>query len=200
VLLLEMTYQDRQLTSSDSNIIASIKKMIGWLRAMQTNDPVAAQANRVVRETLKRFAPAMQAQANDLLSMDEASTMSPHQTHQGRSPVSNYQHQPWADTRHAAESSEMSGFPSAQHQGQDDMQAQSNDPYPFSILDYETLTTPFGNPFFTNFDQNVTHINPQDLWAGAGLSTAFDPNWPNLDDAQNYARETFDEDMDETPQ
>jgi hypothetical protein len=200
VLLLEMTYQDRKLTSSDSNIIATIKKMIGWLRAMQANDPVAAQANRVVRDTLKKFAPAMQAQANDLLAMDEDSTMSPYQTHQGRPPVSSYQHQPWADTRHAADSSEMSGFPGSQHQAQDDVQGQLNDPYPFSLLDYEMLPPPFGNPFFNNFDQNVPRFNPQDLWSSAGPSTAFDPNWPNTDDAEDYAGETFDEDMNETPQ
>jgi hypothetical protein len=177
--------------------------MIGWLTAMKTNDPVAARAGRVVRETLKKFTPAMQAQASDLLSLDEFSNMSPLQEHKERPPSMDYQrtaHQSQADTRRTEDSSEVAHSQIFLQQGQYAVQEQASDTYPFSLLDYGTLPMPFGNPFFSDFDQNMPYTNPQDLWGGAEPFHTFDPNWPLLANPQDDIGEPDDKDMDETPQ
>jgi hypothetical protein len=70
VLLLEMTYNVQGTTEEKFPVVLSIKNLIRWLRALQTNDPVAARAYTIVRQTLGSSAPLFQPHVDNLLALD----------------------------------------------------------------------------------------------------------------------------------
>jgi len=69
VLLLEIAYREN-LKDDDQHLIEHIARLIRWLHALQRNDPMAANAHKIVRKILKSCAPSLKYQANILLNGD----------------------------------------------------------------------------------------------------------------------------------
>jgi hypothetical protein len=173
------------------NIIASIKKLIRWLRAMQYNDPVAAQAYKVIWKILKAVAPELQAKANELLAVDEESVTQP-QAYNVQHNSFSYQHyEPWPYDYPGPSSTDTSGT----LYGQSFYPQQSlNDPLPYQAAptpyypdEWNPMPMPLGHPFFTDFDQSAPLAGMQDPWTDPSASTTFDANSPSIDMSWDYA-------------
>jgi hypothetical protein len=187
ILLLEMAYDSKDMASDDPSMKTSIKKLIRWLRAMQGNDPVAAQALGVIKKILRACAPKLQDQVSDLLAMDDDATPPQQDNHaesqhpRDQSTQNQFAQEPpapWpqADPYGNTAGDNMNFDPSAYQQ-------QTYDPfivqgaYPYTLPSQVQFPLAFSNPFFTSFDQGAPVVNMQDLWlhpsavnAGAGLS------------------------------
>ncbi|EUC44072.1 hypothetical protein COCMIDRAFT_99156, partial [Bipolaris oryzae ATCC 44560] len=72
VLLLEMTYNMQGKRKQEFPVIPSLQRLLGWLKAMQDSDPLAARAYDVVRQTLKSSSPPFQIQVDKLLALSDA--------------------------------------------------------------------------------------------------------------------------------
>jgi hypothetical protein len=160
VLLLEMTYSNEDPKRDDRSIILSIKKLIRWLKVMRDNDLVAARAFEVIWRILKICAPTLQAEANELLADDkQAASQDDH------SPYS-----PNAFPQQTTAQWQQTHFP---------MPGYLSEASPDSA--YRTQTSmPFGNPFFTSFDQGAPAVNIQQLWTNPGI---WDPVEVDMDSA-----------------
>jgi hypothetical protein len=167
------------MESSEPSMVVSIKKLIRWLRAMQHNDPVAARAHHVIRGVLKRCAPALQSQADELLASYEERTPEPdayqhrHMPYNGRQtaqvPRDNFQ-------LYSMDTGSTFDSQPSQHYPLDNLLGHQDNFDPFYLPDEPTVLMPFSNPFFTDFDHGVPFVNMQSLWNQPGYSNAFDPS------------------------
>ena len=161
VLLLEMAYKAQDITKDASSATRSIRKLIRWLQAMQENDLVAARAYEVVWRILKACAPVLQAEVNKIIALDgeEDSQANSRQRPQNEQATAYWQ-QP--DLFQNPMVSSGTFDPSAFYQ-------QPFDPlfeyqpvtYTSSFANQNSTPMPFGNPFFTSFDQ-VPHNSETD--------------------------------------
>jgi hypothetical protein len=166
--------------TGNPNIIASIKKLIRWLRAMQYNDPVAAQAYKVIWKILKAVAPELQAKANELLAVDEESVTQPQ--------VYNVQHTSFTDQHDESWPYDYPDPPPTDTSGTlyDQTfypQQPLNEPFPYQTApapyypdEWNPMPMPLGHPFFTTFDQSAPLARMQDMWTDPSAATAFDAN------------------------
>lgn len=161
VLLLEMAYEGKHLKDEKADILACIKKMIRWLRAMKANDPVAARAHDVVYKILNTCAPVLREQVKELVDDDNNWTSQPARpARSGASSTFQSQSTSWDTPSGTGFSEEMPpNYPPPL----------SHDHLVDPLLQYPLLTqqpTPsaFGNPFFTSFDQGVPIVEMQQLW------------------------------------
>ncbi|CAN9480850.1 unnamed protein product [Alternaria alternata] len=161
VLLLEMAYEGKHLKDEKADILACIKKMIRWLRAMKANDPVAARAHDVVYKILNSCAPVLREQVKELIDDDSNWTSQPAQpARSGASSTFQSQSTSWDTPSGTGFSEEMPpNYPPPL----------SHDHLVDPLLQYPLPTqqpTPstFGNPFFTSFDQGVPIVEMQQLW------------------------------------
>jgi hypothetical protein len=160
VLLLEMSYEGKQLKEEKADLIQCIKKMIAWLRAMRVNDPVAARAYDVVFKILKTCAPILQEQVKSLLADDKGSDYPPHRPSEPQNSVAEPSSDHWDHLGYT-------GYPSASQEGfpPQSLQEPLRDPlYSYPPAGQQPATFAFGNPFFTNFDQGVPLTDLQNLW------------------------------------
>ncbi|CAN9174537.1 unnamed protein product [Alternaria alternata] len=188
VLILEMTYRKRGTENSEPSMVVSIRKMIRWLRAMRNNDPVAARAHHVIKEILKRCAPALQSQADELLALYEEGTPEPdayqhhHMPYNARQtvqvPRDNFQLHSM-DTGSTFDSQPSQNYPLGNLPGY------RNDFDPFYLPEEHIAPMPFGNPFFTDFDHGVPSIDMQGLWNQPGYSNPFDPSLSHVNTLQD---------------
>ncbi|CAI9629556.1 unnamed protein product [Alternaria burnsii] len=167
VLLLEMAYEGKHLKDEKADILACIKKMIRWLRAMKANDPVAARAHDVVYKILNTCAPVLREQVKELVDDDNNWTSQPARpARSGASPTFQSQSTSWDTPSGTGYSEEMPpNYPPPL----------SHDHFVDPLLQYPLSTqqlTPstFGNPFFTSFDQGVPIVEMQQLWQSAPFS------------------------------
>ncbi|KAF1915856.1 fungal-specific transcription factor domain-containing protein [Ampelomyces quisqualis] len=192
VLLLELTYQKKDKGSTKPHITMAIKKMDRWLKAMSTNDPVAAKACAVFQRILQGMAPNLQAQANDILGWPEVPPIQPNiQDYLYQQPLPTLSGQtsnptPEKDVSDDAGESSQSFDPQYfQHQVHDNLPNYAYDTNMFSPPLSYPARAPFGNPFFTDFDQNAPFADVQDVWAPMPDGTSgFDMNWMNVDEQQ----------------
>ncbi|RII19286.1 hypothetical protein CUC08_Gglean001950 [Alternaria sp. MG1] len=161
VLLLEMAYEGKHLKDEKADILACIKKMIRWLRAMKANDPVAARAHDVVYKILNSCAPVLREQVKELIDDDSNWTSQPARpARSGASSTFQSQSTSWDTPSGTGFSEEMPpNYPPPL----------SHDHLVDPLLQYPLPTqqpTPsaFGNPFFTSFDQGVPIVEMQQLW------------------------------------
>jgi hypothetical protein len=172
-------------------MVVSIKKLIRWLRAMQHTDPVAARAHHVIRGVLKRCAPALQSQADELLALYEERTPEhhayqhyhhhhiPHSAQQtAQVPQGNFHLDP-TDTGGTFDPQPL------QHDALDNLPAYQGDFDPFYPPHELTATMGFASPFFTNFDYGIPFVNMQGLWVQPGPLNAFDPSLPHGNASQD---------------
>jgi hypothetical protein len=170
VLLLKMAYRAEGARTGAPPVAPSIKKLIRWLRAMQKNDLVAARAYEVLWRILKACAPALQAQAADILAMDveESEQENPEQQYpQDMFPEQATSTADWQQRgffQNSTISSETFNSNSLRQQPFEPSPKHQSDPYAAPPTAYNAATMPFGNPFFTNFDQVVPVAEVQDLW------------------------------------
>ncbi|KAI4947324.1 hypothetical protein J4E91_006676 [Alternaria rosae] len=183
VLLLEMAYEGKHLKDEREDIMACIKKMIRWLRAMKANDPVAARAHDVVYKILNTCAPALREQVKELIADDTVWTsQSAQPARSGGSSTFTSPSSTWNAPGATGYSQEMPpNFPPPLSQDH------FMDPllqYPLPVQ--QPTSFAFGNPFMTNFDQGVPLVDMQQLWwQSAPLSNlTFNPSEMNLSQQQ----------------
>ncbi|KAH5222886.1 hypothetical protein HBI82_001140 [Parastagonospora nodorum] len=207
VLLLDVTFQHKDIGSTNPRNIASIKKMMRWLHAMKDNDPVSQKADKVLRKILRQVAPSLQTMAKDLLAYNDGPTM----TWQDAT----YQRTEEYSTMQNDDSSQLYGSmppPNDQGMGADFLQHQQQQNQEqqhsygfghgdnqFSAMQSGPAQMPFGNPFFTPFDQNAPFANMQNPWADLESFNEFDLDWASLNmpqDEQAGMDQDQDQDMD----
>lgn len=194
VLLLEMTYQKKDKGSTQPHITVAIKKMVRWLQAMSENDPVAAKACAVFQRILQGMAPILQAQANEILDRPVVQPSQPNSQdylHQRPPPTlgtqsSNpvLQHDFFDNTGESSQAVDPQYY---QNQVNSDMPNYTYDPTMFPPGPAYPARAPFGNPFFTDFDQNapLADLDLQNVWAPLPDGTAgFLQNWMDIDPEQ----------------
>jgi hypothetical protein len=183
VLLLEMAYEGKHLKDEKEDIIACIKKMIRWLRAMTANDPVASRAHDVVYKILNTCAPALREQVKELVADDTEWMSPPTQPERSGGPYTfTLQSNSWDAPDGTGYSQEMPpNFPPPL----------SHEHFMDPLLQYPLpaqQSTPyaFGNPFMTSFDQGVPIVDMQQLWwQSAPLNNlSFNPSEMNLSQQQ----------------
>jgi hypothetical protein len=198
VLLLEMAYSSKETKNSNPDIIASIKKLIRWLRTMQQNDPVASKAYKVVLGILKSCSPHLQAQVKDILAYDgeSATQFGVHQSQPAASEDQNTE--PWLQDNFnqtpdiTTWSQQPQTVPDPPLDGMTSL-----DDFGTLFPQDEFLTTmPFSNPFFTSFDESAPVANMQDLWSMPGHSDPYDPDLSDM----NIPPDDLDLDTDHRPQ
>lgn len=198
VLLLDVTFQHKDTGSTNPSDIASIKKMMRWLRAMKHNDPVSDKADKVLRKILEQVAPSLQTMAKDLLAYNDGQTMTWQVTTQRRlEEHSAMQNDDSSQLYGSMPPSNVQGmgadFP--QHQEQRNQEHQNQERQQscdfrhgedqFSAMQSSPAQMTFGNPFFLPFDQHVPFANMQNLWADSGSFNEFDLDWASLDMPQD---------------
>ncbi|KAF1945611.1 hypothetical protein EJ02DRAFT_451329 [Clathrospora elynae] len=160
VLLLEMAYEGKHLKDEKADLVMCIKKMIRWLRAMQTSDPVAGRAYQIVHKILRSCAPALQGQVKELLAEDTELDHQAQSAPPPRSFIEQPPDRPW----------ETSGYMNDPLGGSaayapHPYPEQPVDPlYPYYLPEQQQALPAFGNPFVTSFDQGAPIVNIQDLW------------------------------------
>jgi len=77
VMLLEMSYGTVHFPEDGKEILASVKKLIRWLKAMAKNNPIAERAYTVAFGMLHRVALQFNADISDLVREDTARTNHP---------------------------------------------------------------------------------------------------------------------------
>jgi hypothetical protein len=171
-----MAYESKETKNSDPDIIASIKKLICWLRTMQHNDPVASKAYKIVLKILRSSDPQLKAQVKDILAFD-AEPVAQFGVHQYR--PANFEGQdtePWLQDDFNKTPTIVSGSQGPQtapHPPLDDLTSRDDFSTLFSQDEFLTAM-PFSTPFFTTFDQSAPIANMQDLWYTPGHSDPFD--------------------------
>ncbi|CAN9148282.1 unnamed protein product [Alternaria alternata] len=161
VLLLEMAYEGKHLKDEKADILACIKKMIRWLRAMKANDPVAARAHDVVYKILNSCAPVLREQVKELIDDDSNWTSQPARpARSGASSTFQSQSTSWDTPSGTGFSEEMP--PNYPHPLSHDHLVDPLLQYPLPTQ--QPIPSAFGNPFFTSFDQGVPIVEMQQLW------------------------------------
>jgi hypothetical protein len=194
VLLLETMYQSRESDSVKPSIIASIKKMIRWLRAMEGNDPISKKAHKVLQKLLRGVAPNLQAVSNKILDLDEDFS-APEHLGMSRDDQPNQSRK--RDTAHP---DPMFGDDLLDAHQQDQIDAFKDAPGPSQSQSHQP-TLPFGNPFWTYHDQASPFTNLPDSWTGWGGSADpgdFNLEWQNFDSSLNPTGDDFDPNPDFT--
>jgi hypothetical protein len=191
VLLLEMTYQKKDKGSTQSHITVAIKKMVQWLHAMSVNDPVAAKACAVFQRILQGMAPILQAQANEILGRAVVQPSQPDDQavlHQQSPPtLSSHANNPAPPPTffdNTGESSQASDPQYSQQQVNSNMPDYTYEPNMFSPGPVYPARAPFGNPFFTDFDQDAPLADLQNVWALQDGTAGFDTSWMDMDSEQ----------------
>lgn len=188
VLLLEMAYKAGDTNTDAISVVPSIRKLMRWLQAMKNNDPVAARAYEVVWRILKACALILQADANEILALDgdEASQANPLQHPQDTftEQATTYWQQP--DFFHNPMVGSGTLDPSSiRQQPFEPLSDYQPNMYASSSANQNSAPMPFGNPFFTNFDQIVPVANMQDLWAAPQFFDHFETDMSDIVYAQN---------------
>tara|TARA_R110002003_G_scaffold104_4_gene8206 strand:- start:3472 stop:4176 length:705 start_codon:yes stop_codon:yes gene_type:complete len=202
VLLLEMAYGNKDMRDSDPSMTTSIRKLIRWLRAMQQNDPVAARAYKVTWKILKACAPTLQAQANDLLAMEEEDAPLTTSYQNPSAAYDNPGTAHWSQTEPFDSAMEDTGTFDPQMFPQSSYDAMAGYPYDsnaFYPVDQNPIPMVFGNPFFTSFDQGAPVVDIQDLWANQVTSSTYGTNLSELNIAQDQHGIPQDSEMDFSP-
>lgn len=202
VLLLETTYQSREPSTVDSNILAAIKKMIRWLRAMEENDPIAAKALKVLQKLLRGVAPNLQAVARDLLVSDEDLIPLVHHVSPERPP-----RLPLSQPTEPSLPLELRTDPAildepgtTNPQAQRDTFGLSPDMNQIYSSHTQPLAMAFGNPFLTYFDQDMPFAVMEDPWVDSVNPGIFNPDWPVMDASLNRMNEDVDPNADYVPE
>lgn len=164
VMLLEVAYTGDERRYESQPVLKSTKRLICWLRAMQQNDPVAANAYKIIQKILKSCAQPLQADAAFLLS-DESLQAGEAGSMDNRSYTQNDQNSDnWPQENYPSTID-----PDLLQQDQHLPSQFTNNPY---SADWERPPGSgqippalFGNPFYTNFDQGAPVMNLSDLWA-----------------------------------
>ncbi|OAL01148.1 hypothetical protein IQ06DRAFT_347212 [Phaeosphaeriaceae sp. SRC1lsM3a] len=223
VLLLETTYEKKDLGKTTPEKIVALRKMLRWLRCMEYSDPVAAKAYKVVQRLLKAVTPILKSIADELLAPDQDwNAPAPNVQHQHMenmyqntsqvfSPNTQFQAGPsFANTTSEPQLFQgevpgtMSAFPSdtvfdpeAFLQGSHGhVPASAYDNIMFPESDHGELIA-IGTPFFTSFDQDAPFANLQDLGLDLLPSGNIDPNLTDLSNPMDDTGQGFDEDMDD---
>lgn len=202
VLLLEMTYENKNVGVSDPNIHTSIKKLICWLRALQHNDPVASKAYKVVWKILKSCAPSLQGRVDDLLAFDEepATQLQPNPYDQNASGDKNAA--PWLPDEVHRNPVDTTGNPDPQtfqYQPFTNPPLYQDNPNTFYSSDEYLSPMPFGNLFFTSFDQGVSGINMQSLWSDVPPSNLYNTNMSDVETSHDDPENEPSLDTEHTP-
>lgn len=163
IMLLEVAYTGDERKYEPQPVLKSIKKLISWLRAMRQNDPVAANAYKVLWKILKSCAQPLQADAAFLLADEPIQTEEPPSAGKRSYTRDDQNSSTWP----------QEGYPSTIDP--DLLRQEQKLPSQFPENPYSTNWDPapgsehtspalFGNPFYTNFDQGVPPMNLTDLW------------------------------------
>jgi hypothetical protein len=186
VLLLELAYENKDMEKDYPTMTKSIRKLVRWLRAMSYNDPVAAQAYKVVVKIIRAASPTLRAQADDLLALHDDS---PPQSQPYQHANVGYDPHQWE----AGDQYHNPAGPSApapfKHQPFDPWLDYQSDPYLDAPMDADLTPMSFGNPFLTNFDEAAPVLSMQDLWTMPGSS------FPNINFSQGQGNYAADSDM-----
>ncbi|CAG5179628.1 uncharacterized protein ALTATR162_LOCUS9381 [Alternaria atra] len=188
VLILDMTYRNREIKSSEPSMVVSIRKLIRWLRAMRHNDPVAARAHHVIKGVLKRFSPALQSQADELLDLYEEETPGPDAYQHHYIPYNAQQtaEVPQENFRLNLMNTSSTFDPRpSQYYPLDNLPGHQGSFDPFYLPDESIVPMPFDNPFFTNFNHGVPFVNMQSLWDQPGYLNAFDLDLSHVNTSQD---------------
>ncbi|KAL6157198.1 hypothetical protein ACJQWK_06830 [Exserohilum turcicum] len=161
VLLLEMAYEGQELKEEKADILACIKKMMSWLRAMRVNDPVASRAHDVVYKILNTCAPGLRDQVKELMTDDHDQPPQPWPTQHFQNPtIPSSQQEYWDPSINTGYSEPVTQtFPS---QLLDDQFP--NPMYSYPNPEDQSMAFGFGNPFMTTFDQGPPIVDMQNLW------------------------------------
>lgn len=165
VLLLEMAYKARHTKNNHGEIEADIRKLMNWLRAMQSNDPVARRAYHVVRKILQHCAPVLQAKAAELLSEDSPSQPAGHDTFRSFDSTPSMQNPglDWSQGQFYDESNSMFGH---QYYQSGPASTSTYDAVYANLAEEQTYRpSTFGNPFVNYWDEGMPAFNMQDLWS-----------------------------------
>ncbi|CAN9173970.1 unnamed protein product [Alternaria alternata] len=188
VLILEMAYRNREMESSEPSMVVSIRKLIRWLSAMRHNDPVAARAHHVIKRVLKRFSPALQFQADELLDLYEEETPRPDAYQHHYIPYNAQQtaEVPQENFRlNSMDTSSTFDPRPSQYYPLDNLPGHQDSFDPFYLPDEPIVPMPFGNPFFTIFNHGVPFVNMQSLWDQPGYLNDFDLDLSHVDTSQD---------------
>jgi hypothetical protein len=203
VLLLEMTHGNKNVQVSDPNIHTSIKKLICWLRALQHNDPVACKAYKVVWKILKSCAPSLQSRVNDLLAFDEEVAAQPQTNpyHQSASGEKNAEPRlPGEAHRNPIDTTGNLDPQAFQYLPFTDPSLYQDNQNTFYSPDEYLSPMPFGNLFFTSFDQGLSDINMQNLWSDIPASNLYNTNMSDVEISHGHPENEPSLDTEYTPQ
>jgi hypothetical protein len=195
VLLLETIYQSRESDSVKPDIIASVKKMIRWLRAMESNNLISKKALKVLQKLLRGVAPNLQAVSNNILNLNEDFCL-PEHLGSSRDDQPNQSRR-----RDTANPNLMFGDDLVDAHQRDQIDAFEDAPGP-SQPQSNQPTIPFGNPFWTYHDQASPFVNLPDFWTGwRGSADPGDFNfeWQNFDPSLDPTGDGFDPNPDFMP-
>lgn len=191
VLLLEMAYENRDMSPTEESMTVSLKKLIRWLRAMQYNDPVARRAYDVVFKILRGCAPSLQAQANELLATDDYENMGPppqFPVYPSGMPGSQFISPVSQNDFYASpiDSSAMYHPPAFQHQQLSNQMTGDEFDVPTFISPFEQMIPMvFNTPWHTDFDQGAPVVNMQDLWTNTATTNTSHPGGAEMNPMQS---------------
>lgn len=192
VLLLETTYKTQDNGSSGPTLVPAIKKMIAWLKALQVNNPVADRAYGIIRRILEACTPALQAEVHDLLVSAEEGLSAADESQRSQDPSATQPEADWRQSNFANDSVRSSGLFAPEYFQQQPFEPTS-EYQSGAFADYSThrnmTALPFGNLFYTPFDQVTPMVNMEELLAASGYSTGFETHsWsPNVSQNQGEA-------------
>lgn len=173
VLLLETANQEGHTEEHVSKITADIKKLMTWLRAMKSNDPVARRAYHVVRKILHNAAPALRHRAEELLDESTANRqVVDDQAFEGFGSTYTQSSDPnWAQGEFFSGISPTTGhhyYPSeqasSQHQGYAPSSSIDQSIYPDFPIEQYRMPSTFGNPFLNSWDEGPPVTDIHNLW------------------------------------
>jgi hypothetical protein len=180
VLLLEIAYQQRHSEEHNDKITVDIQKLLNWLRAMQTNDPVAGRAHHVVRRILQTCAPALQAKAAEVLKKGSSSRGADRKI---SNPFISLYKPPktdsdWAQGKFFNGSTSSTGhqyYPPPQNSDQDHIDPSIPIYGHAAYMKFPTeqfhLMSTFGNPFINNWDEASPVVDVKTLWHSPDFET-----------------------------
>lgn len=191
VLLLELAYENKDMEKDYPTMTKSIKKLVRWLRALEYNDPIAAQAYKVVVKIVKASAPTLRAQAEDLLALYDDIPPPPQQFQHAGARYNSHQ---WAAEDEYRNPTGPSAPAPFQQQAFDPWVEYQTHPYQDAPMDTDLMPMSFGNPFSTTFDQAAPVLSMQELWTMPGSS------FPDMDFSQGQQNYPTDSEMVFEPQ
>jgi hypothetical protein len=188
VLLLESMYQSRGSDNVNPSIIASIKKMMQWLRAMESNDAVAQKALKVIQKLLRGVAPNLQAVANNILDSNNDFSGPEHleMFQNDRPDQTSSRDTVYPDPTFGEDMSDA-------HEGEQINEFEHAPGPPYQSQPQQPLM-PFGNPFWTYYDQASPFTTIPDFWTqwpGPADSGDFNPQWQDFDPSLDPSGDDF---------